>query len=329
MSNPLRATILGDGGWGTALALVLHRNGADVTVWGIIPPTSRAWWRRAATSFLPGVDLPPEIAWTSDCARAADRADLIVVAIPSRFYRDTLGRFRGIIGGKQTVVSVSKGLREDRRLSEIAEEVLGHPAVAALSGPSHAEEVARGIPTAVVAACREPARATSVQQAFNGSGFRVYTSDDVIGVEVGGAIKNVIAIAAGACDGIGFGDNTKAALMTRGLVEIARLGASLGAKPATFYGLSGMGDLIVTCGGRRSRNRSVGERIGQGETLDRIQASMQMIAEGVPNAITAQALARHRGVDTPIIDEVNRVLYEGKSPRQALIDLLSRDPKPE
>ena len=159
--------------------------------------------------------------------------------------------------------------------------------------------------------------------------FRVYTSPDIVGVELGGALKNVIAIAAGACDGMQLGDNAKAALITRGLAEITRLGVAQGADPLTFAGLSGMGDLIVTCGSRHSRNRSVGERIGRGETLDQIQASMQMIAEGVPNAITAQALARHRGVDTPIIDEVNRVLYEGKSPRQAVIDLLARDPKPE
>ena len=329
MSTPLRATILGDGGWGTALALVLHRNGVRVTVWShdAAYAAQVAATRRNET-FLPGVDMPAELEWTADPAAAAG-ADVVVVAIPSKFYRDTLARFRGVIQPDQTVVSVSKGLRDDRRLSEIAEEVLDHPAVAALSGPSHAEEVARGIPTAVVAACREEARACAVQQAFNGSGFRVYTTDDVVGVEIGGAIKNVIAIAAGACDGIGFGDNTKAALMTRGLVEIARLGAALGARPTTFYGLSGMGDLIVTCGSRHSRNRSVGERIGRGETLEQIQSSMRMIAEGVPNAITAQALARHRGVETPIIDEVNRVLYEGKSPRQAVIDLLARDPKPE
>ena len=228
-------------------------------------------------------------------------------------------------------MSVTKGLDEatGRRMTQVAGDTLGDAAVAALSGPSLAAEVARGIPTAVTVACPDQGRAQRLQGLFNTPSFRVYTSDDVIGVELGGALKNVMALAAGVCDGIGFGDNSKAALITRGLAEMARLGAALGAHRATFAGLSGMGDLVVTCTSRLSRNRGVGERLGRGERLPDILAGMQQVAEGVWTCGTARALAAERGVETPIVDEVHAILREGKNPRQAFMDLMSREPRPE
>jgi glycerol-3-phosphate dehydrogenase (NAD(P)+) len=227
------------------------------------------------------------------------------------------------------VVSVSKGLLDGRRLSDWCGEVLDLGHVAALSGPSHAEEVAHESPTAVTVASTDADLANFFQDLFNGPRFRVYTSTDIVGVELGGALKNVIAIAAGISDGLGFGDNTKAALVTRGLAETIRLGTAAGGEPDTFMGLSGVGDLMVTCGSRHSRNRGVGERLGKGETMADIEASMSMIAEGVFNARTARELAQTLGVSVPITEEVYAILYENKSPSESLETLLSRDPKPE
>lgn len=329
-SPSLSVAILGDGGWGTALALVLHKNGHRVTLWGHDPAYVERM--RAAgenITFLKGVPLPPDFTLTADPAAAVNGADAVVVAIPSKFYTETLSRFRGLVRPEQLVVNVSKGLRDDRRLSELAGQVLGHPSVAALSGPSHAEEVARGTPTAVTVACPEPARAEAWQRIFSNRIFRVYTSGDAAGVELGGALKNVIAIAAGFCDGIGFGDNTKAALMTRGLAEMARLGVKLGARPETFSGLSGMGDLIVTCCSKHSRNRGVGERLGRGEKIADILASMQMIAEGVFNSRTAWEAAQRHGIEMPITEAVFRVIHEGHDPRAAVEALLARTPREE
>ncbi|MFT7512675.1 MAG: glycerol-3-phosphate dehydrogenase (NAD(P)+) [Candidatus Omnitrophota bacterium] len=330
MNKVRKATVIGDGGWGTALALVLQRNGHDVTVWGYDEEVVEGIKARHENHYyLPGIPLPPEINWTSDKAAATEDSDIFVIAVPSKFYEGVMSSFKGLLKPEHHIVSVSKGLRNDQRLSTIAEKALDHPAIAALSGPSHAEEVAKGVPSAVVVACKEAERAEVLQEAFNGNGFRVYSSDDIIGVEIGGAMKNVIAIAAGVSDGIGYGDNTKAALITRGLTEIVRLGTAVGGKPQTFYGLSGMGDLIVTCASKHSRNRGFGERLGRGETREEIAASMRMVAEGVWNAETAWHLAQKLNLDLPITHEVFKVLYEDKDPTQAVIDLLSRDPKPE
>ena len=327
-----RIAIIGDGGWGTALALTLLGNGHRVTVWGPFPEyIEEICGKRENPLYLPGVTLPPDVAWTSDRAVAAEGADVIVLAVPTRFFRAVAASFRGVIPASAAVVSVAKGLdaQTHHRMSEVAQEVLGRGPVAALSGPSHAEEVARRVPTAVVIASADAAQARMLQSVFMGPRFRVYTSDDVAGVELGGALKNIMAIAAGASDGIGFGDNTKAALLTRGLAEITRLGCALGAKPATFAGLSGMGDLIVTCTSRFSRNRSVGERLGRGEKIDGILASMKQVAEGVWTCALARDLAREQGIEVPITEEVFAVLHEAKNPLEAVGDLMMRSAKPE
>lgn len=327
-----RIAILGDGGWGTALALHAQRAGHAVRVWGPFPAyleTVRA--RRENTKFLPGIPLPEAIAWTADRAEAVDGADLAVLAVPSRFYRDVAASFAPVLPASARVMSVTKGLdaTTGRRMTEVAEEVLGRAPVAALSGPSFAEEVARGLPAAVVIACRDAACATALQGLWNYGALRVYTSEDVAGVELGGALKNVIALAAGISDGLGFGGNARAALITRGLAEMARLGIALGAQAATFAGLSGMGDLVLTCTGTLSRNHAVGERLGRGESLETILGGMEQVAEGVVNCGHALALARAAGVEMPIMAEVHAVLYEGKSPREAVRRLLERDPRPE
>jgi glycerol-3-phosphate dehydrogenase (NAD(P)+) len=325
-----RVTIFGDGGWGTALGLVLHRNGHSVRIWGIDGDYLASVRETHENSrFLPGIPLPESIEWTADLHGAVQDRDAFLVAVPSKFYQATLERFAGHIPSNAPVITVSKGLLEDQRLSTWCQTLLKLDHVAALSGPSHAEEVARSAPTAVTIASENPALAEYFQGLFSQPHFRVYTSTDIIGVELGGALKNVIAVAAGISDGLGFGDNTKAALITRGLAELMRLGTAAGGQPETFAGLSGVGDLIVTCGSRLSRNRGFGERIGKGETMEQIEASMTMIAEGVFNARTARDLARHLGISAPITDEVYAILYEGKSPRESMEDLLSRDPKPE
>lgn len=330
ISMTSRITVLGDGGWGTALALVLQRNGHDVTVWGVDSDYMKEVAKtRSNSRYLPGIDLPESITWSGDRGQVTEGTDTYVVAVPSKFYRDTLSSFSGLIPSHASVVTVSKGLLENQRLSEWATDLLGLPHVAALSGPSHAEEVAKESPTAVTSASTDPELALQVQKLFNAPRFRVYTSEDIIGVELGGALKNVIAIAAGISDGLGFGDNTKAALVTRGLAELIRLGTACGGKPETFTGLSGVGDLMVTCGSQHSRNRGFGEKIGQGQTVAEIEASTQMIAEGVFNAKTALELGTSLDVDVPITREVYRVLYEDVSPAEAMDTLMSRDPKPE
>jgi glycerol-3-phosphate dehydrogenase (NAD(P)+) len=327
----MKITIVGDGGWGTALALLLHRGGHSVGVWGPFPDYVRhVLDTRENDKFLPGVALPESIEWTSDPTGAAAGAEAVVLAVPSRFYRGVLETFAPLVHAGVRVLSVSKGFDQKtrRRLSQVAAEILGRP-VAALSGPSHAEEVARGIPTAVTIAAAEHAEAVALQQIFNGPDFRVYTSDDMVGVEAGGALKNVIAIAAGVCDGIGFGDNTKAALVTRGLAEMTRLGVALGAHAATFSGLSGIGDLIVTCMSRLSRNRYVGECIGKGEKPEALLQRMEQVAEGVWTCSAALDLARQHRIEVPITEQVCGLVHEGRDPRHAVQALMSRDPKAE
>lgn len=327
----MKVSVIGDGGWGTALAIVLERNGHDVTVWGpfqeYLDQISAAGEN---STYLPGVKIPSGIKWTADPAEAVRDSDLVVLVVPSRYFRQVIERFKTCIPENALIVSATKGLDEasHERMSEVAEEILGKP-VAVLSGPSHAEEVARGIPCAVAIAAQDHAAAEQIQCFFANDTFRVYTLDDVIGVELGGALKNVIAIAAGISDGMGFGDNSKAALMTRGLAEITRLGTALGAKPETFSGLSGIGDLMVTCMSRHSRNRGVGERLGRGEALDAIMADMKMVAEGIWNCRAARELAEEKGISVPITVQVDAVVHGGKDPRQAVIDLMSRTPKPE
>lgn len=322
--------VIGNGGWGTALGMVLAGNGHDVSVWGPFEEEVEAI-RTAGenTVYLSGVPLPENMQWTSDPAQV-ESADLIVLVVPSRFVRSTLETFKPHLPNDAPIVSATKGLDETthQRISQIAHDVLDRD-IAVLSGPSHAEEVARGVPTAVTVAGPDVQTLETIQQAFLGKTFRVYTSDDLIGVELGGTLKNIIAVAAGILDGMGLGDNSKAALMTRGLAEITRLGTALGAKPETFSGLSGIGDLIVTCASRHSRNRSVGERLGKGDSLQDIMGGMKQVAEGIWNAKAARDLAAELGIEMPITEEVCAIVEDGKDPRLALKDLMSRDPKAE
>lgn len=325
-------TVIGDGGWGTALSIILLGNGHDVTIWGPDAAYLEELKRTGENKkFLPGVTLPAGLRWTADEAGALRGADGIVLAVPSRFYSATLQRFLPHLPARYRAVSVAKGFDPEthQRLSALAADTWNHAGLAALSGPSHAEEAARGVPTVVTVASKKPDEALFWQEAFNNRSFRVYTSDDIIGVEVGGALKNVIALAAGICDGLGFGDNTKAALMTRGLAEITRLGTRMGAQPATFSGLSGIGDLMVTGMSRYSRNRGVGERIGKGESIESILGKMVQVAEGVWTCKAAKLIAGDLGIDLPITSEVYAVLYEGKNPREAVQSLMGRPPKAE
>ena len=327
----MRIFIIGDGGWGTANAILLAGYGHDVTVWGAdaayVEEIART---RANPRYLPGVEIPPSVKWTTAPADASG-ADIVVVASPSRYVGAVCSLFRSYIPAQALVVSLAKGFCEKThmRMSSLVEEALGRGRIVALSGPSHAEEVARGIPTAVVAAAADAADARLAQTVWNGPRFRVYASDDPVGVEVGGAVKNVIAIAVGASDGLGFGDNTRAALVTRGLAEVARLAAALGAKPQTVFGLSGMGDLVVTCTSRHSRNRHVGERLGKGERLADIVGSMRMVAEGVGNAKVVCGIAREHGVEMPITEIVCRICHEDFPAAEAISILMNRPMKDE
>ena len=328
----MNITIIGDGGWGTAIGLLLNSYGHSVTLWGPFPDyLEEIRAHRENTRFLPGVPLPDTLRWTSDPAEAVAGAEAFVLASPSKFFADVCGKFKGLIPKSALVISLTKGLCEAThcRMSELAQEILGLDAIAVLSGPSHAEEVARKIPTAVVAAAEDEALARRAQKLFSGPLFRVYTSTDPLGVEIGGAVKNVIAIAVGASDGLGFGDNTRAALITRGLAEITRFGIALGACPGTFAGLSGVGDLIVTCTSRHSRNHSVGERLGRGEAIDAILGSMKMVAEGVWNSKVIHTLGKTYAVEMPITDTVYGLCYEGLSAADSVATLMTRDMKAE
>lgn len=329
-----KATVLGDGGWGTALALVLLSNGHDVTLWGRSPEKLENIRNTRENKYLKGVVIPEELKLESDPEKALADTDLVVLAIPSQFQRETLAQFRNILDpGKYPVADAAKGIENGslKRMSEVFEELFGNTEnYVVLSGPSHAEETARGIPTAVVAASRNRMAAGKVRDFFMSETFRVYTADDVAGVELGGALKNVLAIAVGICDGMNFGDNTKAALMTRGIAEMARLGNALGGRKETFAGLSGAGDLIVTCMSRHSRNRFVGESLGRGKTLEEIRSEMGgSVAEGVKTAISAYELARECGVETPLVNAVYNVLYHGLQPEKAVYELMTRSAKQE
>jgi len=326
-------TVIGDGGWGTALALVLLRNGHNVTIWGPFEEyINEMVDSRHNSKFLNGVALPDNLKLTSCRAEAVAGAEAFVLATPTKFFAAVMESFADLIPAQAHLVSVAKGFNPDdqTRMTQTAERILAHPCVAALSGPSHAEEVARGeLPAAVTLAATDADESAYMQDLFTNPLFRVYTSTDVIGVELGGAMKNVMAVAAGICDGLGYGDNTKAALVTRGLAEMTRLGVALGAQPSTFSGLSGIGDLIVTCCSSLSRNHAVGERLGKGESLEQIRASMEQVAEGVWTCKTALRIAQEQGIDAPITSETHAVIYENKDPSEAVRALLMRDPKPE
>ena len=325
----MKITVLGAGAWGTALARILAARDHDVTLWDFFPETVELIRNTGRNErYLPGIDLPPNLRSEPDAAKALMGAELVVVAAVSKGFRNVtkaLGTYDGI------VVSVTKGIEFETGLTmtDILKENSPRSRVVAMSGPTLAMEVARGIPTAIVAASIDAAAAQTVQALFHGPAFRVYTSSDMHGVELGGALKNVIAIGAGVCDGLGFGDNSKAALVTRAVAEMRRLGVACGAQPETFTGLSGLGDLMVTCFSKLSRNRGFGERMGKGEKAEAIVASMTAVAEGYPNARSARELARRHNVDTPIMAEVYAMCYEGKDARQALQDLTTRESKAE
>ena len=324
--------IIGAGSWGTALALLLHGNGIPVTMWVHDAEHVRdIAARRENKVCLPGVALPEALRLTPELGDLSE-CDLLLLVTPSKAIREVAARLSasGVRDGA-VLLSCTKGVERGSglRMSEvIAEHFPNHP-LAVLSGPSHAEEVARKMPTCVVLGCGDSGIAQELQRAFTAPFFRAYTTDDIAGVELGGALKNIFALAAGASDGLGLGDNAKAALVTRALVELGRLGTALGGKRETFMGLSGVGDLMVTCFSRHSRNRSVGERLGKGERLADIVASMQMVAEGVPTAYSAFECARKLGIETPIIDQVKAILDGAVAPAAAMARLLGRDPKPE
>jgi glycerol-3-phosphate dehydrogenase (NAD(P)+) len=328
-----RVTVIGGGAMGTACAIVLSENpDQQVALWARNPDHAAEMAEtRENQRLLPGVSIPSSIEITSDITTAVADSDLLVMAVPTAFLRDCLNNISPALNNDRPVVSVIKGIENETflRPSEIIGEVLGSRAVVSLSGPSHAEEITRRLPATVVAASGDLALARRVQQTFTTDRFRVYTNVDIIGVELAAALKNVIAIAAGICDGLGYGDNAKSALMTRGLVEMTRFGTSFGALPQTFAGLAGMGDLITTCASPYSRNRKVGERLGAGETLDQILQSMDAVAEGVWTTRSVHELAEQQGLDMPITAEVFRVLFEGKPALEATDSLMMRPPRNE
>ena len=328
----MKIAVIGDGGWGTANALLLSSYGHMVTLWGAFPEYIETMIKTGRNDkYLKGVPLGSSIRLTADRAEAVDGAEVVVLAPPSKYFVSVVEGFRGLVKPGTLVVSITKGLCEktNRRMTDLGEEILGVGPVVALAGPSHAEEVARGIPTAVVAACTDVEKAKQVQNIWSGPNFRVYTSDDPVGVEIGGAVKNVLAIAVGCSDGRGFGDNTRAALITRGIVEMKRFVLAYGGKPETLSGLAGVGDLIVTCTSMHSRNHYVGERLGKGDNIDDILASMQMVAEGVWNAKVVHEIAARLGVDMPICELVYALCYGGFNASDAVQTMMSRELKAE
>lgn len=325
--------VLGDGGWGTTLAMILSKNGHNVCLWGAFPEYSAYLnKKRINTKFLPGVKIPRAIKITGDMGAAVKDKQVIVIASPSQHIRSVLRKLKQFKIGRQVVyVSVTKGIeiKSSKRMSDVIKEELGDVKIAVISGPTIAHEVAKGLPTTAVIASDDPALRSYLQGVFMNDRFRIYTNNDVIGVELGGSLKNVIAIACGISDGLGFGTNTKAAILARGLAEISRLGIAMGAKASTFSGISGLGDLVTTCISEYSRNRSVGEQIGKGKSWNQIRGSMQMVAEGVPTAKSAHELSLKYKVDMPITKEVYRVLYKNKSALNAVKNLMLREKKEE
>lgn len=330
--NIRRTALVGAGGWGTALAVLWAKRGNEITLWGHnAERTEKIRVSRENLEYLPGVKLPESIQVTSDISHCAE-ADLIVFVTPSTALRSVANQLRASLSGSRPVLlSGTKGIEHGTgmRMSQVLEEIFPQNTVAVLSGPNLAVEVSRDLPTATVLGCPVAECAEELQRHLGSERFRIYSSDETIGIELGGALKNVFAIPAGVSDGFGLGDNSKAALVTRSLAELLRLGTAMGGNSRTFYGLSGAGDLIATCFSQHSRNRRVGEKLGRGETLEQILSATHMVAEGIPTTKSAYECARKLKVETPIIDQVYSVLYEGKRPDQAMQELLGRDQKAE
>lgn len=327
-----KVSIIGAGSWGTALASVLSHNGHEVTIWSVIEEEIRMLEeKREHVTKLPGVILAESIRFTTNLEAAIAERDLLVLAVPSVFTRSTARNMRPFVEDRQLIVNVAKGIEEKTLLvlSDIVEQEIPQARVAVLSGPSHAEEVGRRLPTTCVAGAKTRESAEYVQNVFMNDVFRVYTSPDMIGIELGGALKNVIALAAGMADGLGYGDNTKAALITRGITEIGRLALAMGAKYETISGLTGIGDLIVTCASRHSRNRKAGMLIGQGKTMEEATEEVQMVVEGIYSAKAAMGLSQKYQVPMPIIEQVNLVLFDDKPVGEAVQELMLRDRKSE
>lgn len=324
--------IIGAGSWGIALSVLLHNNGHDITVWSALKDEIEMLNREYEhKNKLPGVKLAQNIVFTTVLAEAVKDKDILVLAVPSSFTRATAHNMKDFVAEGQIVVNVAKGIEESSlmTLSQVIEDEIPQADVAVLSGPSHAEEVGKSIPTTIVVGAKTKKTAEYIQSVFMSDVFRVYTSPDVLGIELGAALKNVVALAAGIADGLGYGDNTKAALITRGITEIGRLGMKMGGKFETFCGLSGIGDLIVTCASMHSRNRRAGILIGQGKTMEEAMAEVKMVVEGVYSAKAAMRLAKKYDVELPIIEQVNEVLFNGKSAAVAVKDLMIRDKKIE
>lgn len=327
-----KVSVIGAGSWGTALAVLLSKNGHSVTVWSILEDeVEMLSVEREHKSKLPGVKIPQDILFTTELSEAVSDKELVVLAVPSPYTRSTARNMRPYVGEGQLIVTVAKGIEEDTLMiqTEVVEDEIPQAEVAVLSGPSHAEEVGRFLPTTVVAGAKTKESAEKVQNFFMNEVFRVYTSPDMLGIELGGSLKNVIALAAGMSDGLGFGDNTKAALITRGIAEMGRLALAMGAKVETLSGLSGIGDLIVTCASQHSRNRKAGMLMGQGYSMKEAMKEVKMVVEGVYSARAAIALAEKYQVDMPIIEQVNQVLFHGQSARDAVLELMLRDKRKE
>ncbi len=325
-------SVIGAGSWGIALALLLAKNGNKVTVWSIVKEEiDMLNEKREHVDKLPGVPLPDDMVFTTDLESAVRGKKVLVLAVPSVFTRGTANKMKAYVEEGQMIVNVAKGIEESTlmTLSDIIEEEIPQANVAVLSGPSHAEEVGRGVPTTIVVGAKTEETATYLQNLFMNDVFRVYTSSDILGMELGGSLKNVVALAAGIADGLGYGDNTKAALITRGIAEISRLGVAMGGKAESFYGLTGIGDLIVTCASVHSRNRKAGVLMGQGKTMDEAMKEVKMVVEGVYSAKAAMLLSKKYNVDMPIIEQVNLILFENKPADEAVKDLMFRDKRPE
>ena len=326
----MKITVLGSGSWGTAVACLFADMGHDITLWSYLSTECEALSRdRENKEFLPGVKIPDTVKFTTDF-ESLNTAELIVTAVPSHATRTTARNIKDKYNGCP-ILNISKGLEQNTllRLSEVIKSEIPNAVIAVMSGPSHAEEVGRKLPTTNIVACEDHKLAKHLQEQLMSSVFRIYTSDDMIGVELGGSLKNVIALCAGICDGLGFGDNTKAALMTRGIAEISRLGTTMGARRETFSGLSGIGDLIVTCTSMHSRNRRAGILIGEGMKVSDAIESVHMVVEGFRTADAAMALSKKYNVEMPICAEAYKVLFEDKSPKEAVYDLMLRDKKSE
>lgn len=324
--------IIGAGSWGSALAWLLSNNKNQVTVWSVIEEEVRMLKEcREQKDKLPGVILPADMEFTTDLEKAIAGKEVLVLAVPSPYIRSTAAKMAPYVEKGQKIVNVAKGIEESTlmTLSEIIEEEIPQAEVAVLSGPSHAEEVGKGIPTTIVVGAKNRDTAEYLQNLFMSPVFRVYISSDVLGIEIGAALKNVVALAAGMADGLGYGDNTKAALITRGIAEIARLGISMGGRIETFYGLTGIGDLIVTCASMHSRNRRAGILIGKGATMEEAMKEVKMVVEGVYSAKAGYALSQKYGVSMPIVEQVNRILFDGMPAADAVKELMLRDKKVE